>query len=89
MANAFFVGCGKVDYQTDMKEQPHIGELIKAQLHKQEHTNEWLARQLSCNIRTVTKIFHKQTIDTQQLMRISEILEFDFFKIYSDNFNNR
>ncbi len=72
-----------------MKEQPHIGELIKAQLHRQGHNNEWLALQLSCNIRTVTKIFHKQTIDTHQLMRISEILEYDFFKIYSDNFNNR
>lgn len=72
-----------------MREQPHIGELIKAQLHRRGQTNDWLARQLSCNIRTVTKIFHKQTIDTYQLMRISEILEFDFFKIYSDNFNNR
>ena len=72
-----------------MREQPHIGELIKAQLRHQCQTNEWFARQLSCNIRTVSKIFRKQTIDTQQLMRISEILDFDFFKIYSDNFNSR
>jgi len=72
-----------------MKEQPHIGELIKAQLREQGLTNNWLARQLSCNIRTVAKIFHKQTIDTQQLMRISKALNFDFFKIYSDNLNSR
>ena len=72
-----------------MKEQPHIGELIKAQLRRQGQTNDWLATQLSCNIRTVSKIFHKQTIDTYQLMRISEALDFDFFKIYSDNFNSK
>ena len=72
-----------------MKEQLHIGEQIKAQLHRNGQTNDWLAQQLSCNIRTVTKIFHKRTIDTQQLMRISEILDFDFFKIFSDNFNSR
>lgn len=83
------MGCGEAKYHTEMREQPHIGELIKEQLHRQGQTNEWLACQLSCHIRTVSKIFHKQTIDTQQLMRISEILDFDFFKIYSDNFNNR
>ena len=72
-----------------MKKQPYIGELIKAELHKQQHSNEWLAQQLSCNIRTIFKIFQKQTIDTQQLMRISKVLNFDFFKIYSDLLNNK
>ena len=67
-----------------MKETTHIGELIKEELHKQGRSNVWLAQQLSCNVRTVAKIFHKQTIDTQQLMQISKILNYDFFKIFSE-----
>lgn len=67
-----------------MKEPAHIGELIKEELRRQGRSNVWLARQLSCNVRTVVKIFHKQTIDTQQLMKISKILDYDFFKIFSD-----
>ena len=67
-----------------MKEPTHIGELIKEELHKQGRSNVWLARQLSCNVRTVAKIFHKQTIDTQQLMQISKALDYDFFKFFSE-----
>ena len=67
-----------------MKEVAHIGELIKDELHRQGRSNVWLARQLSCNVRTVAKIFHKQTIDTQQLMQISMALDYDFFKHFSE-----
>ena len=69
-----------------MKEPTHIGELIKAELRKQGRSNVWLAAQLSCNVRTVAKIFHKQAIDTQQLMCISEALNHDFFQIFSEAF---
>ena len=67
-----------------MNELPHIGELIRAELHRQGRSNVWLAQQLSCTVRNVTKIFHKQTIDTQQLMQLSKVLGRDFFKIFSD-----
>ena len=67
-----------------MNEPTHIGELIKEELHKQGRSNVWLAQQLSCNVRTVAKIFHKQTIDTQQLLQISRVLDYDFFKIFSE-----
>lgn len=63
---------------------PHIGELIRQELKRQGRTNIWLAAQLSCNPRTISKIFHKQYIDTYLLFRISKILEHDFFKVYSE-----
>ena len=63
---------------------PHIGKLIKAELKQQGRTNVWLAKQLSCNPRTISKIFQKQHIDTYQLFQISKALDYDFFKVYSD-----
>ena len=64
--------------------QIHIGNLIRDELRRQGHTNEWLADQISVNIRTVNKIFLKQTIDIQQLYQISKALDTDFFSTYSN-----
>ena len=63
---------------------PHIGKLISAELKQQGRTNVWLAKQLSCNPRTISKIFHKHYIDTYQLWQISKALDYDFFHLYSD-----
>ncbi len=64
-------------------QQIHIGNLIRDELRRQGHTNEWLADRIGVNIRTVNKIFLKQTIDTLQLYQISKALDTDFFKLYS------
>lgn len=61
----------------------HIGNLIRDELRRQGHTNVWLADKMGVNIRTVNKIFLKQTMDTQQLLNISKTLETDFFSYYS------
>lgn len=63
--------------------QIHIGNLIRDELRRQGLTNEWLADKIGVNIRTVNKIFLKQTIDTQQLYQISKALDTDFFNVYS------
>lgn len=64
-------------------QQIHIGNLIRDELRRSGHTNEWLADQIGVNIRTVNKIFLKQTIDTLQLYQISKALDTDFFSVYS------
>ena len=63
----------------------HIGSIIREELRRQGHTNEWFADQIGVNIRTVNKIFVKQSIDTQRLYQISKALEKDFFQVYSLN----
>lgn len=63
--------------------QIHIGILIRDELRRKGHTNEWLADKIGVNIRTVNKIFLKQPMDTQQLFNISKALEKDFFSYYS------
>lgn len=68
-----------------MDELPHIGERIRAELKRQGRSNIWLAQQLSCNPRTISKIFHKHYIDTCQLWQISKALDYDFFQLYSES----
>lgn len=57
----------------------HIGEAIKEELEKQGKTVVWFAEQLPCHRTNVYRIFERSSIDTQVLMRISEILQHDFF----------
>ncbi len=61
-----------------------IGERIRRRLDEQNETVVWLSRQLSCSRTNVYKIFEKSNLDTGLLMRISTILKYDFFKLYSE-----
>ena len=56
-----------------------IGELIKIEFLKQERSIVWFARKLACDRTNIYRIFEKQSIDTDQLMRISIILNHNFF----------
>lgn len=60
-----------------------IGAMIEAELHRQERTTVWFARKLGCNRTNAYKIFKRQSIDTDLLLKISQILQYDFFSIYS------
>lgn len=62
----------------------HIGKLIKQKLEEQHKTVVWLAQRLSYSRANVYKIFDKYSIDTEVLARISQILDFDFFNLYSE-----
>ncbi len=64
-----------------------IGELIRERLHQQGNTVVWFAQQLSCSRNNVYKIFHSNSIATQELLRISKILDFDFFSIFTEELN--
>ena len=63
--------------------RPHIGHLIEEEIRRQERTVSWFARKLCCDRTNIYKIFRRPTIDTEQLLRISQILHHDFFQYYS------
>lgn len=65
----------------------HIGQLIEAELHRQERTVTWFANKLYCDRTNVYKIFRKQSIDTELLLRISHILNYNFFHYYAAEFS--
>jgi len=60
-----------------------IGVIIREKLKERGKPVVWLARQLSCSRTNIYKIFDRRSIDTNELMRISMILDYDFFKLYS------
>ena len=61
----------------------HIGRFIREQVDKQEKTVVWLANQLSCSRTNIYKIYERPSIDTGLLLRISQILNYDFFALYT------
>lgn len=61
----------------------HIGCLIRQKVDEKGITVVRFAEQLACTRANVYKIFSKRSIDTETLLRISMILEFDFFSICS------
>jgi len=66
-----------------------IGIIIREKLKERGKPVVWFAHQLSCSRTNAYKIFEKRSIDTYELMRISLILDFDFFKLYSDEITKR
>ncbi len=67
----------------------HIGQLIKQKVKEQHRSTVWLSRQLSYSRTNVYKIYEKSSVDTEVLLRISAILGYDFFSVYSNELNYR
>ena len=66
--------------------QIHIGNLIRDELRRQGHTNEWLMERIGVSERTLQRMFNRPSIDTQLLFTISRTLGTDLFRPYSDLF---
>lgn len=61
-----------------------IGELIKQELKRQGKTTVWLSQQLGCHRTNIYKVYGRSSIDTAMLFHISQLLNVDFFKLYSE-----
>lgn len=66
------------------KEMIDIGKRIRQKVIEEGHTSVWLAKELGCHRTNVYKIYEKRSIDTSVLLRISRILNYNFFDLYSD-----
>ena len=64
----------------------HIGNLIEEEVYRQHRSVTWLAARLFCDRSNVYPIFKRKSIDTDLLLRISIVLEHNFFKYYEDEF---
>ena len=56
--------------------------MIKQTLKQKRKSVVWFAGELSCSRTNVYKIFSKPSIDTGDLVRISRILDYNFFEVY-------
>jgi len=61
----------------------HIGSLIKSEVKDRGITYSEFARRIGTQRQNIErKVFTQQGLDTELLMQISEILDFDFFKYF-------
>lgn len=65
------------------QQEIHIGSIIKTELDRQGRKPQWFAAQLNFERTNIYNIFRRKSIDTALLLRISQILQFDFFSFYS------
>ena len=56
----------------------HIGNMIQEQLKEQGRTITWFADAIHCDRSNVYKMLKRETIDLVLLMKISELLNYDF-----------
>ena len=65
-----------------------IGQIIEEKFReskaKGEITKQLFAERLSCSAQNINAIFKRETIDTELLSKISEILGFNFFSLYQN-----
>lgn len=72
----------------DTEAKIQIGELIKKQFLKSGLLVEDFAESIGCNRDNVYDIFRRERINTDQLLKISKVLKYDFFKTYSEQISN-
>ena len=61
----------------------HIGEEIQERLRKKRMKVVDFSRKIDTNRNNIYDIFNRKSIDSGLLLKISEALEFDFFRLYS------
>ena len=71
-----------------MKDEIHIGKMIRKKMEEEGRSVHWLAEKLSCNRSNVYKIYEKSDIDVILLFHISQVLNHDFFNDISVIFKN-
>ena len=62
----------------------HIGNILRERLKAEGKSVVWLVRELGCHRTNVYNLFDKYSLDTMLLERLSIILDYDFFELYSE-----
>ena len=60
------------------KKNLHIGNMIQQEMENQGRTVAWLAKSIYCEKSNIYKLFKRESIGSDQLMRISEVMGHDF-----------
>jgi hypothetical protein len=68
-----------------MNKNIFIGPIIKQKLDESLYSVEQFRRKLKCSRRTVYNIFERKSLDTDLLLEISELLNYDFHNLYIED----
>ena len=58
-------------------------------MQSQGRSVTWLAGKLHCDRTNIYKLYDRSTVDTELLMKISIILDYNFFALFSDEWLSR
>lgn len=67
----------------------HIGKIIKKELKRQGRSIVWFSNAINKSESDCYYIFKKDTIEIGLLKIICQVLNYDFFKVLSDDFNGK
>ena len=68
------------------KKEFHVGKMIQEELKRQGRSASWLAKSIYCERSNIYKLFSRESIGVDQLIRISEVMDHDFLKdLYEEN----
>lgn len=67
----------------------HMGNLIRQRMKEKQISVVLMAKHLSCSRNNVYKLLNKYSMDTEVLVKISRLLDFDFFELYSKEIQNK
>jgi len=70
-------------------EDIHIGSIIKKKVKEKGLTVSGFARAIHCSRANVHSIFERKSLDTELLIRISNVLSFNFLLLYNESKNNK
>lgn len=66
----------------------HIGKQIQEELKRQERSITWFAKKINCERTNVYSIFKRKSLDTALLLKISKVLNVNFFDSYHNELQN-
>ena len=71
-----------------MDEEFHLGHIIFEEIKRQNHTVKWFAEQINCERTNCYCIFKRKYIDVYLLLRISMVLQHNFFRELAEHFES-
>jgi hypothetical protein len=74
----------QINANMDLK-KINIGSMIKARVANNELGINRICKFLNCTEEEVFKMYHSATLDTDILLRWCKLLEYDFFRLYSQH----
>ncbi|MGI9580211.1 transposase [Chryseobacterium sp. RRHN12] len=63
----------------------HIGEMIRKRVIECEVESSRICNFLNCSEKLIEEVYQSPSIDSEMLVRLSKLLEYDFFRIYTQH----
>lgn len=63
----------------------HIGRLIKDRVKELDITTGRICNFLNCDEKNITEMYESESLDCMILLKWSKLLEYDFFRIYTQH----